>query len=270
MSSDRRTIVAGALVALSVVVVACASHTVPAPPVTASVHPEFLYPTVPVAMQRTFGAEHVDLGWRYLQIDDLRSADREFAAALKSSSAMYPAHAGHGWVAIARRDFDRAVTAFDAALGADRSYVPALVGRGQALLALRRERESLTAFEAALAVDPSLSDVRQRAEVLRFRGLQDVIEEARSSAKSGRIPEARSAYEQAIAASPESAFLYRELGILERRTGNVDPRPAASLPEGRAASADNRNCRRRPMSPTSAPPCRSCRTTVPRARMRHR
>ena len=47
-------------------------------------------------MQRTFGAEHVDLGWRYLQIDDLRGADREFAAALKSSATMYPAHAGHG------------------------------------------------------------------------------------------------------------------------------------------------------------------------------
>jgi tetratricopeptide (TPR) repeat protein len=222
MSSNRRLVVASALVALSALTGACASRKVLPPPVTTSAHPDFLYPTVPVAMRRTFGAEHVDLGWRYLQIDDLRSADREFAAALKSSAKMYPAHAGHGYVALARRDFDRAVTAFDAALGAERSYVPALVGRGQALLALRREREALTAFEAALAVDPSLGDVRQRAEVLRFRGLQDVIEEARAAAKSGRLPEARSAYGRAIAASPESAFLYRELGVLERRAGNVD------------------------------------------------
>ena len=171
-------------------------------------------------MQRTFSAEHVDLGWRYLQIDDLRGADREFSAALKSSAMMYPAHAGHGYVALARRDFDRALTAFDVALGADRFYVPALVGRGQALLALRREGEALAAFDAALAADPSLTDVRQRAEVLRFRGLQDVIEAARSAAKSGRAPEARAAYERAIAASPDSAFLYRELGVLERRAGN--------------------------------------------------
>ena len=135
---------------------------------------------------------------------------------------MYPAHAGHGYVALARRDFDRAVTAFDAALGANRSYVPALVGRGQALLALRREREALAAFEAALAADPSLADVRQRAEVLRFRGLQDVIEAARSAAKSGRVLEARAEYQRAIAAAPESAFLYRELGVLERRAGNSD------------------------------------------------
>ena len=222
MASSRRALVVSALVALAALTAACAPRRVPPPAVTTAAHPDFLYPMIPAAMQRTFGAEHVDLGWRYLQIDDLRGADREFAAALKSSAKMYPAHAGHGYVALARRDFDRAVAAFDAALGADRSYVPALVGRGQALLALRREGDALVAFEAALAADPSLADVRQRAEVLRFRGLQDIIEAARAAAKSGRVPDARAAYERAIAASPDSAFLYRELGVLERRAGNSD------------------------------------------------
>ena len=84
------------------------------------------------------------------------------------------------------------------------------------------KRDALASFEAALDVDPSLTDVRQRAEVLRFRGVQDVIEAARAAAKSGRVPEARAAYERAIAASPESAFLYRELGVLERRAGNME------------------------------------------------
>jgi tetratricopeptide (TPR) repeat protein len=208
-----------AAVVLAILAASCAGKKLP-PPVTSLAHPEFLYPAVPVAMQKTFAAEHVDLGWRYLQIDDLRSADREFAAALKSNAKMYPAHAGHAFVALARRDFDRAVTAFDAALAASPSYVPALVGRGQALLALRREGEALAAFDAALKVDPSLNDVRQRAAVLRFRGVQDLIETAREAAKSGRIPDARVAYERAIAASPDSAFLYRELGVLERRAGN--------------------------------------------------
>ena len=200
---------------------ACASKTVP-PAATSLAHPEFLYPSVPAAMQKTFAAQHVDLGWRYLQIDDLRGADREFATALKSNPKMYPAHAGHGFVALARRDFDRAVVAFDAALAASASYVPALVGRGQALLALRREADALALFEAALRLDPSLTDVRRRAELLRFRGVQDLIETARAAAKSDRLPEARTAYERAIAASPESAFLYRELGVLERRAGNAE------------------------------------------------
>jgi tetratricopeptide (TPR) repeat protein len=198
---------------------ACASKKVPATALTPA-HPDFLYPTVPATMQRSFAAQHVDLGWKYLQIDDLRGADREFAAALKSSPQMYPAHAGQGLVALARRDFDRAVTAFDAALRASPAYVPALVGRGQALLALKREGEALASFDAALKADPSLTAVRQRAEVLRFRGLQDLIEAARAAARSGRFPEARTAYEQAIAGSPESAFLYRELGVVERRAGN--------------------------------------------------
>jgi tetratricopeptide (TPR) repeat protein len=206
---------------LLVLTAACASKTVP-PPTTSLAHPEFLYPSVPAPLQKTFAAQHVDIGWRYLQIDDLRGADREFAAALKSSSAMYPAHAGHGLVALVRRDFDRAVAAFNAALAANASYAPALVGRGQALLALRREGEALASFDAALKVDPSLTDVRQRAEVLRFRGVQDLIETARAAAKADRLPDARTAYERAIAASPESAFLYRELGVLERRAGNVE------------------------------------------------
>jgi tetratricopeptide (TPR) repeat protein len=215
----RTSLVVATVVLL--VTAACASKRVP-PPTATLAHPEFLYPSVPAPMQKTFAAEHVDLGWRYLQIDDLRGADREFAAALKSNAAMYPAYAGHGLVALARRDFDRAIAAFNAALAANLSYAPALVGRGQALLALRRESEALTSFDAALKVDPSLTDVRQRAEVLRFRGLQDLIEAARAAAKADRIPEARTAYERAIVASPESAFLYRELGALERRAGNVE------------------------------------------------
>ena len=200
---------------------ACASKQVPPAP-TSLAHPEFLYPSVPAGLQKTFSAQHVDLGWRYLQIDDLRGADREFAAALKSDPKMYPAHAGHGFVALARRDFDRAIPAFDAALATSASYVPALVGRGQALLALGRDGDALALFETAVNLDPTLTDVRQRAEVLRFRGVQDLIETARAATKSGRFPEARAAYERAIATSPESAFLYRELGVLERRAGNME------------------------------------------------
>jgi tetratricopeptide (TPR) repeat protein len=221
MRSSRRVKALLVLAAVAMLASACASRKVP-PPAATPAHPEFLYPTIPAAMQKTFAAEHVDLGWRYLQIDDLRGAEREFRAALKSNPKMYPAYAGQGLVALARRDFAGAVAAFNAAVTAAPSYVPALVGRGQALLALGRDSEALAAFDAALKTDPSLTDVRQRAEVLRFRGLQDVIETARSAAKSSRIPEARAAYERAIAGSPESAFLYRELGVLERRAGNID------------------------------------------------
>jgi tetratricopeptide (TPR) repeat protein len=99
-------------------------------------------------------------------------------------------------------------------------YVPALMGRGQALLALKRDAEALTSFEAALAADASLTDLRQRIDVLRFRGLQTLIENARAAAKAGRLDDAVAAYNRAIAASPESGFLHRELAAVERKRKN--------------------------------------------------
>src|SRR5262245_3210569 len=131
MPNKVRGVVLSLLVAAATVVAACASRTLPPAVGPTSAHPDLLYPTIPVAMKQGFAAEHVDLGWRYLQIDDLRGADREFAAALKSSDKMYPAYVGQGYVAMLRRDFERAVTSFNLALSAERAYVPALVGRGQ-------------------------------------------------------------------------------------------------------------------------------------------
>ena len=200
----------------------CATRTV-APSLPASLpYPEFMYPTLPAAYSNAAAAAQIDRGWRYLQNNDPGNAEREFAAALKQTPGMYPAQVGSAYVALARGDQNRALAGFDAALGAAPAYVPALVGRGQTLLALKRDTDALAAFEAALAADASLVDVRRRVDVLRFRGLQEVIESARAATAAGRLPEAREAYQRALQASPDSAFLYRELGLLERKQGNAD------------------------------------------------
>jgi tetratricopeptide (TPR) repeat protein len=234
----RLAITAGLLVLSA----ACATRVVPPPLPAVPKYADFVYPTVPQELRRTRDAERVDIGWRYLQGDDLQSADREFAAALKRSPALYPAQVGAAYVALARQDHARAVTAFDDALRVSPQYVPALVGRGQTLLALGRDNEALASFEAALVVDSSMSDLARRVEVLRFRNLQDVISGARADAAAGRRAEARAGYEGALKASPDSAFLHRELGLLERQDGNtqaalnhfrravaLDPADAASL-----------------------------------------
>jgi tetratricopeptide (TPR) repeat protein len=200
---------------------ACATR-VPPPLPTALAHPEFLYPQVPAALATAPGASRVDVGWRYLQADDLKNAELEFGVALKLGPRLYPARTGQGYVAMAMREYTRALTAFDAALELNASYVPALVGRGQALLAADRTETALEAFEKALAIDPSLADLSRRVEVLRFRHVQDVIDAAQTAAKQGRLDDARRAYERALSISPESAFLHRELGQLERRAGNTD------------------------------------------------
>ena len=208
--------------ALVVLLSACAAKAPPALP-AALKYGEFMYPTVPPELRSPADAEYVDRGWRFLQNDDLANADREFSAALKRSPEFYPARAGRTYVAVARKDYAAAVAGFDGVLKVAPRYVPAMVGRGQALLALKRETDALAAFEAALAVDPSLTDLARRIDVLRFRSLQEIIEAARAAVAAGRAAEARAAYTRALTASADSAFLHRELGLLERRQGNLAP-----------------------------------------------
>jgi tetratricopeptide (TPR) repeat protein len=232
-----RRAIAGALV---IGVAGCAARTPPPLPATLR-HPEFVYPAVPDALRNAEGASRVDAGWRFLQHDDLRNAEREFVSAARRSPDLYPAQTGSGYVDLARRDYGGALKDFAAALERAPKYAPALVGRGQALLGLERDDEALRAFEEALASDPSLADVRRRVEVLQFRTAQEVVESARAAAKAGRFDEARTAYERAIAASPGSAFLHRELGVVERARGDsqaalAELRKAAELDPADAAS----------------------------------
>jgi tetratricopeptide (TPR) repeat protein len=206
------------LVILAPLAAGCAARTPPMP--AAPAYPDFLYPVVPGAMQDTAAARRVEYGWRYLQSNDLRSADREFARAIERSPALYPAQAGAGYVDLAGRNYAEALAAFDGALAQNPQYVPALVGRGQALVGLGRDEEAIAALEAALAVEPSLADLRRRIEVLRFRTAQELVEAARKAAQDGRLDDARAAYRRAIEGSPGSAFLHRELAIVERRWGD--------------------------------------------------
>lgn len=215
-----------AAVALAVLVagaIACApKKTIPVPVVTAPRFPEFVRPDVSPALAASPAAPSYDRAWRLFQAGDLRSAERELAEALNVTPAFYPAEAAWGYLELARKDPKEAVAHFGRALEGRGDYTPALLGRGQALVALNREAEALASFEAALAADPSLTDLRRRVEVLRFRGLERDLAMAREAARSGRSEEATRAYEAAIASSPDSAFLYRELAAVERQAGAID------------------------------------------------
>ena len=207
---------------LLIVLAACAPKA--APVVTgAPRHADFMFPTAPPGTTPAQAAR-LDRGWQYLQFDDFRNAEREFAAALKQEATFYPAEAGLAYLAMARGDERAAAEHFDRALLIEADYVPALVGRGQALLELDRPGDALASFEAALAKDPTLTDLKGRVEVLRFRAAQDMLARAKTAADNRRWEEAKSAYLQAIAASPDSAFIYRELASVEQKAGQL---PAA-------------------------------------------
>jgi tetratricopeptide (TPR) repeat protein len=209
-------------VVLLAAAMACATKTATLPPAAAPKFPDFIFPAAPAGVGTPAAVERHDLGWRWLQSGDPRAAERNFNAALKQSQGFYPAEAGLGYAALARKDPKEAALHFDRAVVANPRYAPALAGRGEALLGLGERGQALKSFEAALGADPQLETLRSRVEVLRFRGLQDDLAEARKLADSGKLREARTAYEAAIAGSPQSPFLYRELATVERRDGELD------------------------------------------------
>ena len=187
----------------SLLVCACAPKIVPAPVVTAPRFPEFIRPAVPEAFATSRATENEARGWAFLQTGDLRSAEREFAAALKAAPAFYPAEASLGYVELARKDGKAALAHFDRAVDLDpqRGELSTFIGRGQALLALGRDTDAIGAFEAALAADPSLGDLRRRVEVLKFRSVEQGLSRGREAARAGRLEEAIQAYTVAIASS---------------------------------------------------------------------
>jgi tetratricopeptide (TPR) repeat protein len=214
-------------------VTACAPKPIPLPAVSTPRFPEFMQPRVPDDFAGTVPAINTSRGWTFLQAGDLKNAEHEFAAAA-TAPGFYTAETSFGYLELAKKDPKAAVVRFDRALEREARDVSALVGRGQALLAMNRDNDALASFEAAVAADGSLADIHQRVEVLRFRIVEQGVARARQAARTGRLDEAIQAYTSAIATSPESAFLYRELGAIERRKGNLDAalehyRKAASL-----------------------------------------
>lgn len=222
---------------------ACGPKTVATPVAPGAPRfPDFVQPIAPDNLAQDPLSRRTDLAWRYLQAGDLRSADREVTLLLKERPTFFPAQTVGAYLALAHKDGSAAASQFGRIVEAHPDYVPALVGNGLALVATGQDREAADAFRAALRVDPGLTDVARRVDVMTLRGLQDELATARQAAKAGQTDAAIRAYRNAIAASPDSAFLYREMAAVERQRGQtrdaidhlkranaLDPTDAASL-----------------------------------------
>jgi Tfp pilus assembly protein PilF len=218
---------------------ACAPKTVP-PATTGPRFPAFIFPPVPQALDSSDAAAAHRIGWDALQAGDLRQAERRFGSALKDSPDFFPSEAALGYVALARRDSRAAIEHFSKALAREPAYVPALVGRGEAQLAAGWSEEAIASFEAAVAADPSLEGYRDRIAALRFKLVEETIASARRETEGGRLDAARDRYRQAIEASPESAFLHRELAVVEQRAGRFDSALEAARRAAELDKADPR------------------------------
>lgn len=210
------------LLAVSVLAGSCGRAVAP-PVVTTPKYPDYLLPTLPQPdpKQADLLKDH-EAAWRSFQAGDLSRADSAFQAILKRSPQFYPSETALGYLELARGNPAAGVDRFDRVLQTNSGYVPALVGRGEALLALARETDALAAFEAAVKVDPQQQAIARRVEVLRARALQANVAAARKAAQANRLDEAAQLYQQALAASPDSAFLVRDLADVEAKQGKTE------------------------------------------------
>lgn len=222
-SVQRRWHSALALSVLVLTLISGCARTVAPPVVTTPHYPDYIFPTLtsPDPKQADLLRDH-DVAWRWLQAGDLERAEAGLLAVLKRSPQFYPSETALGYVELSRKNFEAAVQRFDSALQSSDGYVPALVGRGEAMLALSREPEALVSFESAVKLDPQLQTIARRVEVLRAKAQQENVAAARAAAQANRLDEAAKLYEQAIAASPDSAFLVRDLAEVEAKQGKTD------------------------------------------------
>ena len=228
--SDRHRVLA-LFGLLGIFLVSCGRTAAPPVVTTAPRYPDYLFPglTQPIGSAQSKPDRRLeellrqhDVAWRWLQAGDLTQAESGFQSVLKRSPQFYPSETAMGYLQLARQAHDPALARFDAVLQAYPSYVPAVVGRGEVLLAQSRERDALAAFEAALKLDPQLQAIARRVEVLRARAVQENVAAARRASQANRLDEAAGLYAQAIAASPDSAFLLRDLADVEVRQGKTD------------------------------------------------
>ena len=209
-------------VGLALWLAGCASAP-KAPPVPgAPKFPDYPVPVVPATLKVApeVRSRH-DLGWQRLQAGDLRGASREFAAALKQLPTFYPSMAGAGFAELADREFKAASARFAEATAISDSYLPAWLGQVEAQLALKNDVEALHAMERVLVLDPKHETVRARIDLVRFRQTQTLIEAGRRARQAGRLAEAQTSLEKALAMAPSSVIILQELARTQFARGSV-------------------------------------------------
>ncbi len=186
-------------------------------------YPDFPRPDVPADLAGIApAAQNHERAWVQLQLGDPKAAERTFRGVLQRTPGFYPSQTGMGFTRLAVSDHAGALEAFDGALSRRADYLPALVGRAETLLELGREGEAFAAYNAVLEVEPDHPVASRRVGVLRLRAVQADVALGRAAMARGDHVAARAALERAVAASPESAFLHRDLARVAAAMGDDD------------------------------------------------
>ena len=196
---------------------ACATAVPPAATPSAPAYMEYVFPQPPAkGGDPRLAAQHQQ-AWALLQSGNLVGAVNEYAALVKRAPGYLPAEVGLGYVLLAQQKTKDAMAWFDHAIRVAPGYAPAYAGRGEGYLAAGQRDLALASFEAAIKIDPKLADLNRRVEVIRFARVRELVASAKRAADQGQLEEARQSYADAVNASPDSAVLYRDLGVVEGR-----------------------------------------------------
>ena len=202
------------LVTVAALVLASCSVRVPIVTDTEPQYPTFVYPNVVGADTKRGVRQDQRDAWSFLQVGQIEEAERRFTELFNSDRMFYPALTGLGWVSLAQGSFADAAGYFDAALNLESEYGSALVGKADVLLALGDTSAALQAYENAFQAVPSLARVATVIEELRFQIVTVRLGEARTAFSEGRLDDSSRAYREIVGVSPESSFLYVELGLV--------------------------------------------------------
>lgn len=199
-------------------VAGCAS----VPKSTGPAYPVFLAPEIPARLPVSSEVKALHTSaWQRFQSGDLRAAGTAYENALKRQPAFYPAETGLGLVAMAGRQYKRAITRLNAALARDSRYLPALHALAASHMGLDDIDGAVAALERVIAIDPTRETDRTRLDLLRVRQVQQLTETARRARSAGRHADSADAFRRALAISPMSTTLARELALEELALGQI-------------------------------------------------
>jgi Tfp pilus assembly protein PilF len=187
---------------------------------TGPAHPDFQIPDVPARLAAPADVRQVHLqAWQRFQSGDARGANSAFSEILKRSPGFYPAETALGFIALAGRQYKAASARFGGALARDGAYVPALDGMAAAQIGLDDLAGAIVTLERLVALVPR-EEYRTRLDLVRLKQVQRLTGSARRARDAGRHAEAKEALARALAISPDSPAILRELALVELASGS--------------------------------------------------
>ena len=235
------------------------------PPAPRPRHPDFVFPALPPGAD-AIQATRIERGWRFLQSDDLRGAEREFASALQRDRTFHPADRARLRRARAQRRRRCPAALRAGARAAQRPTRRRWSAAAQALLTTGPRRRGAGQLRGRARGRSGADRPAARIEVLRFRAVQDRVARAVAARDAGRFARSPRGIPRGHRGLARFGLPLSRSGA-RRAQGGRARRGARALPQGAGARSVRRRGRTLRWGPRSS---RSRATSPARSRPTNR